>query len=116
MGGFQKFEPAEFDEGNVAAAELDLEQGAVMAGTKEDRLLLERRALFAVGEHALANELGLRRIVAYGNEGRLVGRMPLGPEVLREAFFGKRDYPESLFDVIALPSGIQQNGARRLVW
>ena len=34
MGGFKKFEAAKFDERDVAAAELDFEDRAVMAGAE----------------------------------------------------------------------------------
>ena len=37
--GLDKLEAAEFDEGDVAAGELDLEHGAVVRGAKEHRLL-----------------------------------------------------------------------------
>ncbi len=65
MGGFEKLKPAEFDEGNVAAAELNFEDGAVMACAKQHGLLFQRHACFAIGEHALDNKSGLRGIVAH---------------------------------------------------
>ena len=52
MSSIEEFEPAEFDEGDVAAAELDFEEGAVMAGAKEHGLLFQWHAVLTVGEHA----------------------------------------------------------------
>ena len=92
MGGFQKFEPAEFDERDVPAAELDFENSAVVARAKQDGLLFQRHALFPVGEHALDHEVGLGRIVLNRHKSGLFGRASIGPEVLGEPFLGERDH------------------------
>ena len=51
MGGFNEFEAAEFDEGDVPARQLDLQHGAVMRGSEQDRLILQALSRLAVGEN-----------------------------------------------------------------
>ena len=48
VGGIEKLEPAELDEGNVAPGQLDFELAAVVRGAEQHRLLLERNAGLAV--------------------------------------------------------------------
>ncbi len=42
VGGVEEFQAAIFDEGDVAAGELDLELGRVMGGAEEHRLRLQQ--------------------------------------------------------------------------
>jgi hypothetical protein len=92
MGGFKKFEAAKFDERNVAAAELDFEDGAVMARAEQHGLLFQGDARFTVGKHALDGKSRLRGIVANRNERRLFVGASIGPEIFGEALFRERDY------------------------
>ena len=64
--GFEKLQPAIFDEGDVAPRQLDLERPAVMRGAEEHRLRLEQVARLAVGEHAVDD---VARLVALGRHG-----------------------------------------------
>ena len=52
VGGLQEFEPAELHERNVAAGEFHFERSAMVRGAKQDRLLFQRGAAFAVLQHA----------------------------------------------------------------
>ena len=51
--GFEKAQPAELDERDVAPGKLDLEFGAVVRSTEQDRLGLQRNAGLARLEHVL---------------------------------------------------------------
>jgi hypothetical protein len=86
MGGFKKFEAAKFDERNVAAAELDFEDGAVMARAEQHGLLFQGDARFTVGKHALDGKPRLRGIVANRNERRLFVGASIGSEIFGEAW------------------------------
>ena len=66
VGGVEKFQPAEFDEGNVAAGQLDLERPAMRGGAKQHRLMLEQRAFLAIVKHLLDDVAGLIGLVAHG--------------------------------------------------
>ena len=48
--GFQKFQAAEFHEGNVAAGQFDFERPAVMRGAKQHRLRFQRKPGFAASK------------------------------------------------------------------
>ena len=89
--GIEKFQPAELYERDVAAGQFDFERTAVARCPEQHRLLLQERAGLAVLQDALDDAAGLVGLVAYGNELRLRGGRPLGPEVLGEAFPGKTD-------------------------
>src|SRR5690242_18314698 len=70
VGGFQKFQAAEFDERDIAASQLDFERTAVRRGTEEHSLLLQQRALLSIGQDLLDHISGLIRLVSKGNEVR----------------------------------------------
>jgi heavy metal translocating P-type ATPase/RND family efflux transporter MFP subunit len=91
VGAVEEFQPAEFDERNVAAGELQLQHGAVMRGAEQRRLLLQRHAGFARLQHALGDETRLIAFVAHGHELRPLRGTALGPEVLGVALGGERD-------------------------
>jgi len=59
MGGFEKFEPAIFNEGDVAPSKLDLEKVAVMSGAEQHGLPFERDARLPVLIAARLLMLGL---------------------------------------------------------
>src|SRR5271169_5686707 len=63
MCGLEEFETAIFDEGNIAPAELDLEEVAVMRGAEQHRLPAQRGAGLAVVEHAVGDIPSLRCLV-----------------------------------------------------
>ena len=44
VGGVEEFQPAELDEGNVAAGQFDFQRAAVAGGAEQHRLLLQQRA------------------------------------------------------------------------
>ena len=48
MSGLKEFEAAIFDKGNIASAELNLEEVAVMRGTEQDCLPAQRDTVLAV--------------------------------------------------------------------
>ena len=81
----EEFQPAELDEGNVAAGQLDLQRAAVMRGAEQHRLLLQRRARLAVLQHALDDVARLVGLVAHGDQLRPLADWRVGPEVLGEA-------------------------------
>ena len=86
--GVEKFQPAELDEGDVAPGQLDFERAAVARGAEQHRLLLQARAGLAILQHALDDVAGLVGLVAHGDQLRLCGGGPLGPEVLGETLLG----------------------------
>src|SRR5579859_4493794 len=53
MRGFEEFQAAEFDEGNVAPGQFDLERSAVVRGSEQHRLLLQCDSSFAMVQDAL---------------------------------------------------------------
>ena len=59
----RKLKPAEFDERNVAAGELDFERGAMMRRAEKDRLRFERDACFAIFQNSFDDVAGLRNVV-----------------------------------------------------
>ena len=81
----EKFEAAEFDEGNVAAGELDFQVAAVDGRPEQNRLLLQDRAAFAVLQHAFNDIAGLVGLIAHTDQLRPLGRLAFRPEVLGEA-------------------------------
>ena len=85
MRGLEELQPAELDERDVAAGELDLERGAVACRAEEHRLRLQGRAGLPRREDLGADVVGLRGVVADGDELRPRPGAPLGPEVLGEA-------------------------------
>ena len=83
--GLEELQPAELHERDVAAGELDLERGAVARRAEEHRLRLQGRAGLPRREDLGADVVGLRGVVADGDELRPHPGAPLGPEVLGEA-------------------------------
>src|SRR6185295_4158983 len=67
MGGVQKLQAAELDEGNIAPRQLDLQRAAVGGRPEQDSLLLETRSLLAVRQHLLDDVARLVRLVADGD-------------------------------------------------
>ena len=85
MRGFEKLEAAELHERDVAARELDFEQGAVMRRPEQHRLRLERDARFTVLEHRVRDVARLVGFVAHADEPRSLGGGALGSQLLGEA-------------------------------
>ena len=85
MRGFEKFQPAEFHERNVAAGQLDFERAAVVGGAEQHGLRLEREPGLAVLQHRLDHIARLIGFVAHADELRPLGGVALRPEVLGEA-------------------------------
>ena len=83
--GVEELQPAELDERNVAAGQLDLERAAVVRGAEQHRLLLQRASRLAVLQHALDDVARLVGFVAHGDELRPLADVAVGPEVLGEA-------------------------------
>ena len=74
MRGFEKFQAAVFDEGNVAPRQLQLERVAVMRASEQHRLAFERHAAFARLENARDDVFGLRLVVGDSHVVRRDGR------------------------------------------
>jgi hypothetical protein len=55
VGGFEVADTAVLDEGDAAAAELELEQIGVVAGAHQDGLVAQACPLLVVGEHAVGD-------------------------------------------------------------
>ena len=91
MRGVEEFQPAELDEGDVAAGQLDFERAGMRGGAEQHRLVLEQRALLAIGQHLLDDVAGLVGLVVHGDELRLLRGGAVGPEVLGEALARKPD-------------------------
>ena len=72
----QELEPTILHEGNVAAAEFDLEQGRMMPGAHKDCLPLQVDPLLPLREHLLYDVLGLRLLVPHGHEEGQLLRAP----------------------------------------
>jgi hypothetical protein len=75
MRAVQKFETAEFDEGNVATGEFHFQRAAMMRGPKQHRLLLEPRANLAILQHPLSDVTRLAHLVAHADELRTLCRL-----------------------------------------
>ena len=88
----EELEPAVLDERDVAPGQLDLELAAVMGGAEEHRLLLQRHACLAVGEHPLDHVARLVGLVGDHHQRRLVAGLALRPQLLGVALLGKRDH------------------------
>ncbi len=84
--GLQKLETAEFHERDIAPRELDFEIGAVMGGTEQDRLRLERDARLPALQDPFDDVAGLRGIVGDIDEVRPLRGDALRPEILGETF------------------------------
>ena len=63
MRGTRKIVVRQFDEGNIAPAELDLEEVAVIRSAKQHRLSAQRDSSLTVFEHAVGDIFGLRRLI-----------------------------------------------------
>ena len=80
----QELQSAVFDERNIAARQLQLQQVAVVARAKQDGLLAERRALLAVLQDLLADLGALLGLVGAGEQHR-----PRAAGAHRPQVFGK---------------------------
>ena len=70
MGGLEEFQPAVFDERDVAPRQLHLQGAAVVRGAEQHGLLLEGGAGLALLQHALDHVAGLLGLVADGDQPR----------------------------------------------
>ena len=89
--GFEELQAAEFDEGDVAAGQLDFERGAMAGGAEQHRLRLEALPGFAIGEDVLDDVARLRIVVGHVHQEGKIRRRAIRPEVLREALGGEFD-------------------------
>jgi hypothetical protein len=89
---FQKAQPPEFHERDVAAGELDFELGAVMGRPEQDCLFFEWHAGLARLKDTGCDVLNLIGSVPDRHEHRLLGRAAIGDEILREPLRRKRDH------------------------
>ena len=92
MSGFEKFEAAIFDEGNIAPAELDLEEVAVMRGAEQHRLPAQRDAGLAVVEHAVGDIFGLSRLILDIGQEWALRRRPCRIKGFRDLLAGPGDH------------------------
>jgi hypothetical protein len=96
VGGVEELQSAEFHEWDVPARQFDFERTAVARCAEQNGLFFEDRAGLAVLQYAFDDEARLVGLVAHGDELRLRGRSPFGPEVLGEAFLRKSDDVEGV--------------------
>jgi hypothetical protein len=92
MGAVEELQAAEFHERDAAHGELDFERRAVMRGTEQHRLGLERGAGLAVLQHAARDAARLLHLVGDRDEPRPLARCAPGPKVLGEALRRERDH------------------------
>ena len=83
--GLEVAQPAVLHVGDVATGELELEQGGVVRGAHQHRLLAQRRAPLARVEHALADLGGLGGLVEAEHQ---LGRAPAGALGLQDLAIG----------------------------
>jgi hypothetical protein len=81
----QEFEAAELHERNVAAGEFHFERSAMVRDAKQDRLLFQHGAAFAILQHARDDVVCLVVLVANADELRPLGGGTVGPKVFGEA-------------------------------
>src|ERR1700730_10821072 len=62
-----------------------------MRGPEQDRLLLQRRTTLAVLQDAFDDVARLVGLVAYADQMRPFGQIPVGPKILGEALGGQID-------------------------
>ena len=70
MGGLDEFQPAEFDEGDVAPRQLKLQRAAVVGSPEQHGLLLEGGAGLARHQHPAGHISRLGPIVMNGHQPR----------------------------------------------
>ena len=123
MGGFEKFEPAIFNEGAVAPSKLDLEKVTVMSGPEQHGLPFERDARLPVVEDMVGDIARLRGLVLSADEVRELGRFLCRIKRLGESLAGPSDnrvrgIEDRLYrSVIALERddhGRRRNAARKV--
>ena len=90
--GFKEFQPAKFDEWDVAAGQFDLERTAVVRGAKQYGLRFEREPRLAALQNPLDHVARLVGFVAHADDFGPLGGFALRPQVFGEAFFGKTDH------------------------
>ena len=91
MRGFEKLQPAELDEGNVAARQFDFERCAVMRRAEQHGLRFEADAVSRFASIFLDDVAGLGGVVGDIHQRWKVRRGAVRPEVLGETFGGKID-------------------------
>jgi hypothetical protein len=85
VGRIQEFEPAKLHKGDVASGAFHFERSAMVRGEKQDRLLFQHGAAFAVLQYTLDDVASLAGLVANADELRPLGGGAIGPEVFGEA-------------------------------
>ena len=79
MCRLEELQAAEFHEWDVALGEFDLERPRMMRGAEQHRLVLQKRAAFAVFKHAVDDVARLVGLIAHGNEARALGGVAVAP-------------------------------------
>ena len=92
MSGFQKFEPAEFYERDIATGQLKFQWCTVAGRAEKYCLRLQRHSRFAILEYLCGHTAGLIGLVPDGDEARFGRRGTFGPEIFGEAFCGEADH------------------------
>ena len=85
MGGLDEFQPAEFDERDVAPRQLQLQGAAVVGSPEQHGLLLEGSAGLARRQHPAGHIARLGAVVMNGHQPRPLLRRPFAEEILGEA-------------------------------
>ena len=91
MGRLQKAQPPVLHEGDVAAAELHLQQIAVVGGPEEHRLLAQRHAGLAPLEDAPDDVIDLGDLVRHRDQPRPLSAGAGGEQLLGVALGGQSD-------------------------
>src|ERR1019366_7801697 len=89
---FQKLQPAELHEWDVAPYKFDFERRAVMRGAEQHGLRLEPDAHLSTLQHLLHHEASLVRLIANRDELRSFGRGPVAPQFLAVPLGSQSDY------------------------
>ena len=92
MRGTRKIVVRQFDEGNIAPAELDLEEVAVIRSAKQHRLSAQRDSSLTVFEHAVGDIFGLGRLILDISQERSLRRSLGRIKGLRDPRMGPGDH------------------------
>ena len=91
VGGFQKFQSAEFDKRDVAAGQLHFQLARVVRGAEQDGLRFQLKPLFTAFQHFLDDVERLIRLVAHTDYLWALGGFSLRPQIFAETLLGQVD-------------------------
>ena len=88
----QELQPAELDKRDVAARQLQLQRGTVVAGAEQHRLLLEPQAALALRQHMVGHPPCLGQLIGHRHQQRALGAGAVAPQGLGMALGRQRDH------------------------